>query len=419
MNEQLQIIEVLISKGEVKKAEVAIAKVLRNEIAPQERAQALIYRARVRLLFARPADALDDLATVETINLMEYQSAPVQELRAECYLARFELASVGFAQRADAESARQIYNRLIAEYPVYGNIGWVYYQLGRISVISNQIDLSLEWFQKALLSPSHVKPLTAYCYERMGFVSYFEKRDLPTALSLLGRAVDTYPSGEDRRWLAQVHILRSRVLKGMHEFDAALKAAETALEVVTKLPNENAVLLSEISLTTAELLSEMGQRDREVISLLQQFMQNSRKPLGVDVTWSRVYEMIGNAHFNLGSYDNAIQMFLSALQLNPDHPWALTLYYRIARSYYQRQNYNDVVHTIESMVSLAHSDGHQLNDYSVFDILGSAFFALAKYDQATEAYQKALELAPANAENINKIRSYYDMAKKLATTSSR
>lgn len=411
MKETLQTINDLIAAGEIKKADVQIAKSLRNDLAPTERAELLILRARVRLLAERPEDALDDIAAATTLDPQLENAPRLLELKAECYFARFELAVPGFADRADTQRALELYQRILHMQPNYANAGWVYYQLGRISVTVNAIDEALQYFQQALLNPSSIRALTAYCYERLGFIAYYEQRDLEKALAFLNRAIDTYPADENRGWLVQVYILIGRILRATGDTKAALRAIDQALAALSGADTKFASV--EALLAAGEIYSEIPGRDREVISYLQQFTQIAKRPPGVDVTWSRVNEMLGNAFFNLGQYENAASAYRSALNFNPDHPWALSLYYRIARCHYQQRMYQAVVDTVHEMEKVAVAEAQSIEDYRVYDILGNALFALRRYEQAVEAYGKALRIAPSNAENLSKIKSYYDLAKEL------
>lgn len=412
MNEQLQIVDVLLAKDEVKKAEIVLAKLLRTEAASdEERAEMLIRRARIRLVSARPEDALDDLSTIAAMRPKYAESPGLLELRADCHFARFELASVGFADRNDTDVAQSLYHQIIRQNPDYANLGWVHYQLGRIKVTENAIRDAIPHFQQALLCPSQTRSLTAYCYERLGFIAFYEERDLEKALAFLSRAIDTYSGQSNHSWLVQVYILRSRVMRASGQYDGMHSAIEQALQIASS--SENKLSLVEGLLAAGEMLSDMDGSEREVIQYLHQFTQIARKPLGVDVTWSRVHEMLGNAYFNLGQYENAIQAYQSALQFNPDHPWSLSLYYRIARSYYQQRAYQQVIEIIQRMQRHAQTDGQEIDDYRVFDVLGNSLFALKHYDRAIEAYQTALSIAPPNADSINKIKSYRDLAREL------
>jgi tetratricopeptide (TPR) repeat protein len=246
----------------------------------------------------------------------------------------------------------------------------------------------------------------------LSFIAFYERRDLDYALAFLNRTIDTYPAAAERSWLAQVHILRSRVLRGIGDYQSALQAAENALSIISSAPGNKKLLLSEALLTNAELLAEIDGRDKDVIGILQQFTQIARKPLGIDVTWSRVNEMLANAYFNLGQYENAIAAYKAVLQLNPDHPWVVSLHYRIARSYYQQRAYDKTIHSVNEMLSVAQLEGQAINDYRVYDILGNANYALERYEQAVDAYTTALHLAPANANDIDRIQSYYELARE-------
>jgi tetratricopeptide (TPR) repeat protein len=316
---------------------------------------------------------------------------------------------MGFADRSFLERAEHTYEEIIRVFPRYGNLGWIYYQLGRVAMASSQIEKAVNLFQQALLSPSHVSALTAYCYERLGFIAFYEWRDLDQALGFLNRAVDTYPVAASRIWLVQAHLRRSRVLRQMQNYGAALKAAEMALALVPSGGTESKHALAETQLTIAELLSSIGGHDREIVNCLQQFTQNAKKPLGVDVTWSRAHELSGDAYFNLGQYDDAVSSYRAALQFNPDHPWEISLLYRIARSYYQQRSYHETIDVVQNMLDIVRADEETINDYRIYDMLGGAQFALGKYDKAADSYRHALELAPLGVD-VDKIKTYLDYA---------
>jgi len=413
MLEELHSIDALLVEREIKKAEVIIARALRANPLSAIKAQILIRRARVRLMSARPEEAIDDLLTARSLAPEEFESPSLLELLGDCYFARFELSSVGFAERNDTLQAQRAYRQILDGVPIYANLGWIHYQLGRILLTNNEAADADAYFRKALFSPSHVRGLTAYCYERLGFVAFYEHRDSHSAITFLNKAVDTYPSSENRAWLVQAHILRSRVYREARNYGMALTAAEAALAVAADHAVDSKSGLAEALLTAGELLAEIDGRERDVVAYLQQFLQISKKPLGVDVTWSRVHEMLGDAYSRLGQADAAAAAFHAALQFNPYHPWEVSLHYRIARSYYQQQQYEKAIEAIHRMLAAAQSEGQTVGDYRVYDVLGNAQFALGRYAEAIDAYQIALEIAPTNAENLDKIKMYHQFAQEL------
>lgn len=412
MQGQIRQIEAQITNRELKKADIAIARLLRAELTTKDYETLRILRARVRLLTARPDDALDDLSAVSKLDT-EQNPPPILELFGDIYFARFEVASVGFADRFNTEQAKRVYNRLIEEYPNYDNLGWIYYQMGRIALTENTVSYAKECFQNALLNPTRIRALTAYCYERLGYVAHYEERDLTKARDFLDRAVNTFPQNEDSHWLVQVHILRTRVYKGIGDDDAAIRAAEIALNIAVKLGASDKRSHSEALLNMAELLSEIKNRDQDTIVYLQEFIHATKRPLGIDVTWSRVNEMLGNAHFNLGHYEAAAMSYAEALQFNPDHPWSFSLYHRMARCQYHKHSYYAVVEIVGELLKRATSEDQIIEDYRIYDLLGNAHFALQKYGEAAAAYKTALKMAPPNVGYADQIQPYLDMAREL------
>jgi tetratricopeptide (TPR) repeat protein len=410
---EFQQIETLINGREVKKADILIARLMRSNLSADNMATLFMFRARTRLLAGRPDDAIDDLSSAEKLKPeLEMHSDRFLELWGDAHFSRFELASVGFADRADTVRAQQAYEQLLLQDPHYSNIGWVRYQQGRIYLTQNNAIRAEECFHDALISASHVRYLTAYCYERLGFIAFYEYRDIKRALAFFDRATDTYPHTEDSYWLVQINILRSRVYNAAGQSDLALESAEVALKIASKSNTEKGSL-SEAILNITELLSSLQGHDKQALAYLEQFTQQTKRPPGADVTWSRVYEMRGNAHFSLGQYDNAISDYVTALQFNPDHPWELSLYQQIARCHYKKHAYSETVDSINRLLNLAQQDGMNVEDFRVYELLGGALFALKRYNEATEAYQSALKIIPPNTDYSHQILSYYNLAKEL------
>lgn len=410
----MQTIEDLLARNEIKKTEIAIAKYLRSDLSTPDHARLLVYRAKARLRRARPEEAIDDLLTAREFHQELFEKPETLELLGDAYLSRFEMASVGFADRGDTGQASQYFQHIVNQFPTYANRGWVYYQLGRIALTNNTVEMAENYFQKALLTPSHVHALTPYCFERLGFVAFYEKRDLELALGFLDKAIDTYPAAENQAWTVQVHILRSRVLRERRDYRLALSSAENAINVVTGSGPENRASLAEALLTAGELLAGFGGRERDTINYLQHFMQISRKPLGVDVTWSRVHEMLADAHFTLAQYELALEAYEAALQYNPYHPWEISLHHRIARCRYHQNDYSGTIAAINRLLEAAATEGERIDDYRIYDVLGNAQFALGQFTGAEESYRTALAMAPSNADGLEKIRKYHQFAQELS-----
>jgi len=403
-------IELLLRKREIKKAERLIAKAIRNQSGAQN-AHLLIYRARARLFNGRPEGGLADLTTARELDPQIFDTPQALEVLGDCHFGRFELSAVGFADRADTQHAEQIYRRIITQMPDYTNLGWIYYQLGRVLLSADRATEAVTCFQQALLTPSQVPALTAYCYERLGFTAFYEEREAKRALQFLDKVIDTYPVAAERSWLVQVYLLRSRVLREMHDLNAALQEAETALQIASM--GRNKISLAEALLANGELLAEVRGRERDVIETLERFLQVSKRPPGMDVTWSRVYEMLGDAYSTINEHENAISAYYSVLAYNPYHPWEVSVYYRIGRAYYRKENYAKAVDTIAHALHLA-EDNPSLVDYRLYDTYGGALFALSRFTEAADAYTHALNLIPNDHEHADKIRHYQKLALEKA-----
>ncbi len=403
-----------LATGDGKRAEIQIARLLRSDLEPQERAELLLRRARARILSERPDEAIEDLQTAHALLPEWWEHSDVQELLGDAYFSRFEQAPIGFADRADAERAMECYRYITEHDPDYHNLGWIMYQWGRVLLSGDRVDEAVEKFKAALLKPSHFSRLTALCYERLGFISLVEKRDPAEALSFFSRAANTYPAGESTSWLTRLHLLRSRAFRELRDYEEALQAAQVALSISNPSDPDYRASLADAHLTIGEILSGIAGREREAIEHFLQFLQYWRRPQGVDVTWSRVHETLGDLWFRLERYAQAIVAYSTALTFNPYHPWEIAVYYQIARCHYRLREYEKAIATVEHMLRLADMEHQPITDYGVYGVLANAHFALEHYDDAWVAYRHAVELAPPQAENLDKLKTYLKFAEELA-----
>ncbi len=392
---EFQVLDDYLTAREFKKAEILLARLLRSDLPAPAQQRALLLRARVRLLSGRPSEALDDLKAANVLENAD-QPANVLELVADCLLARFEQAIVGFADRGDVQQALLLYSTIEREHPNYDNLGWIYYQHGRAALILDQVDVAEQSFHKALFSPSTIAALTAFCYERLGYLTFYEGRQPRQADTLFTKALHTYPISESRLWLVHVHLLRSRVLAESAP-EQALTAARAAQKVATEEGHHARGALAEATFALGELLFRCGRRS-EASTTLQTFLQMEKTPRGLDVTWARAYEMLAETAYEGGRFDQALTAYEQVLAFNPYHPWEEALHLRIARCHYQLRHYSQAINVIEMLLSKADHAVDDAHDALAYHIMGDALFALTRYGEAAHAYRHALMRAPQSSD---------------------
>jgi len=408
MNIRLSEIEGLLNQRKIKAAEVKITRALRTTNPVQLQSALLLLRARAKLLTSRPEGGLEDISRAALLFPDIMMQPGAQELQADCFFARYELSALGFAERSDWANAERVYTHLLAQFPNYENYGWVLYQFGRLLLSGSQVERAVDYFQRALMKPSHITALTSYAYERLGFTAFYEQRDFRQALIYLEKAIQTYPSSADGAWLIQAHLLNGRVLRDMHRIDESVKSANIALKLANRRGLARASVL-EALLTAAEIFSRADGQEQRVIEVLAQYFQLSKRPPGIDVTWSRAYEMLGDACFSTGLYERAVTAYLAVLQYNPYHPWEISIYLRVARAYYQQGLYETAAQAVQRAINSANAED-QIVDFQAYDLLGSAYYAMGQFDKAIRGFDMALTLIHANDPSIAKITQYRQFA---------
>jgi tetratricopeptide (TPR) repeat protein len=406
-------IDEALARKEIKRAEVVLARLLRGkDFKSEERAALLVRRARARLEGARPDDALEDLQTALALDETLDEDVRARVLRGDIYFARFELAPFGFADRTDTDTARACYENVLATVSEHPLISWVHYQLGRILLSENKVESAAVHFQKAIAVPPYPPNIHAFCYERLGFIELFEHRQAESALRYFNLAIENYPSSDDPGWLIQLYLRISRAYLELGRHQEALDIGRRALRGIQDGSTYRAAL-PEAHFALGEVLSTMPGSEAEAIEHYLRFLQSSKRPLGIDVTWSQVHETIGNLSFRLERYQQAIVSYEKALEFNPYHPWEVNLRYQIARCHYRMRDYERTVEAIEKMKKTADSDNAPITDWRVYNLLGNANFALEKYRSAAEAYRRAIELATPSAAGLEKTHIYLRFSEEL------
>lgn len=324
----LRQIQSYLDNRDIKRAENLIAKSLRADPDKEMRASLLLARSRLKLLAQKPDDVLRDVEqAVELLSINPQDRPQIRELIADSLLMRYETALVGFMEKSDLLRAKEHYLEIMGSHPDYENLGWIYYQIGRVSLILTDVEQAETYLRQALFTASHVPELTAYVYERLGFIAFYERRDPIKADMYLTKALDTYPSELPQQWSVQVLLLQTRALRKI-DLNRALDTGAEAIELTNSATDKS--LHTEALLNQSEILEEYQSRPREVIDILQRFLLHSKNPLGIDVTRSRVYERLANAYMQTHQYIEALDAYHFALQFNPDHPWEHALKYQMA-----------------------------------------------------------------------------------------
>lgn len=366
-----EIEECLVSR-DIKRGELLIAKLMKQNLDQEQQSKALLIKSKFRLMASRPNDVIEEILHILPGN----RSIALQETLADSYLQRFEISSVGFAQKSDLEEALKIYNLITEKEPFYENRGWIYYQTARIYLALPHASKAENLLNMAIFSPSHVQPLVAFCFERLAFIQFYEKRDAIQATTLIQKAIDTYPESAPKAWLVQVYLFKCKILQGT-DLKKAMVSAKDAFKLAEIYARN---LLPETLLLLADLSSQEIGKNRDVVEYLQLFFQLSKSPLGIDVTWSRACELLGNTYVSLGKHENAISAYYEALRYNPYHPWENDILYKIANCYYYQSQFGKANDILKSLISKGEASWH------LYELMGHICYATDRHEEAEQNY---------------------------------
>jgi tetratricopeptide (TPR) repeat protein len=398
---------------DIKHSEILLTRELKTTKDKQSRIQLLIQRTRLRLRLHHVDAAWEDFAAIQ---LAQTQAdAPTYRqlvlLEADCNLARFETASVGFANRQFLNRSIDLYEWLMSSQDSDEALSWIHYQLGRARMFAMDFFSAAQEFKRSLALPGtgDYPELTAYCYERLGYIEYYEYRNPQLALAYLRRALVTYPDATDDRWRVSVYLLCGRILKETHKIESALDYTKAAFDIT--LQSDDKALLGEPLLAITEILALTSGNDRYIVDVITRYMHFKRRPPGIDLTWGILNDMLGDAYFNLGQYDNAIEAYRDALFFNPDHLTEANVQFKLGRCYYQLRQYRRVEQCVRRGLSEIDRENFGYAESYLYELLGHACFANGEYDKAITAYEHSIELNTASTTSRIQLQHYLALAR--------
>jgi tetratricopeptide (TPR) repeat protein len=265
----------------------------------------------------------------------------------ECKRYNNALADYNHALALDAKSAEAMSNR-----------GWVFYQ-------KKDPTTALAEFNAALA----VQPALMYGLWGRGMVH----RDQEKLTESLDDFTNAIRHASDLKQLAELHNERGNTYYAQEKYDLALADYDRAIEKEPKLAWAHA--------NRGDALAQLKRYDEAFKSLDAAIALN---PRGADPFWN----IAGNAWFARERYDFAVNMYASAIQINP----AEAIYFR-NRGGAERalQRWQDAVNNLTKAVELAPQDDECWNE------LGLTWYDCGRFDQAIGPFTKAIEIDADNA----------------------
>ena len=113
----------------------------------------------------------------------------------------------------------------------------------------------------------------------------------------------------------------------------------------------------------------------------------------------RDYIILANKHYYLHEYEDAIESYQKAIELNPEDAGA---YYNMGISYDNIEAYEKAIEAYQKAIELNPEDA------GVYYNMGISYDNIEAYEKAIEAYQKAIELNPEDARAYNNMGVSYE-----------
>ncbi len=142
-----------------------------------------------------------------------------------------------------------------------------------------------------------------------------------------------------------------------------------------------------------------------------------KKALVIKSNYHRAIHDLGSLFGLRGKYDTAQQFLNWALAVKPDY---VPSYRERGLTYIKMKRYEEAIKDFEKVLQLNH-ESHRADDPEVYNIIGTCYYSMGKYERALTAINKALVLKPNSQFFLNRSYIYNalnntELAKKDALT---
>ena len=181
--------------------------------------------------------------------------------------------------------------------------------------------------------------------------------------------------------LPEVHLSLGSVYSTTGKNTQAVTELKRALELA---PNSD-----EAYRNLGDAYSRSGQTDEAIAAFQKAVAANS-------YNWSN-HISLGNAYLGLGDNAKALPEFQKVIEIAPDNPMG---YEGLGSVNLRQGKWGEAIPQYQKALALA-------PDSATYSNLGTAYFWLKNYDQATKMYEKAVEMTPNSEELLGNLGDAY------------
>jgi len=148
--------------------------------------------------------------------------------------------------------------------------------------------------------------------------------------------------------------------------------------------------------TSMEMLGEIYLKENNLIGLIRIIDLHDYNPIRTSLTDDESV-LMGNAFFELGKYDKAVESFTSALSINPVNSYS---HYKLGRTYLEMNNFD---------IAIVHFSGAVSIDSTFADAYyhwGLSLEKLDEKDDALEKFKRTVTILPNHSNALAKLKEF-------------
>jgi tetratricopeptide (TPR) repeat protein len=322
--------------------------------------------------------------------------ASAYELHGTILLDQYRSASIDARDGALLDRAAQSYERAAQLDPERDTLAVIYLGLGRTFHDQGLMDRAAAYFEKAIALAPENGQLGAECYYELGAIEAWHHYRPREALPLFQLALDTSPLEPPSNWLANIYWNMSHILVQMGKPEDAITMGNKSLEVID--PND--IDHSEALLAAHKVL---GWAHYHIPGHEDRALEHYHQALELE-TEASTYLYLGHLYFAKDQFRRALEMFQSALDIDPLYEHPGDIYYALGTCLAVLKQHRDALVYLQK--AREEQSTVTFKPYRIYKTLGWSYWYMSRYEEATEAFKTALGLMHPKDREYRKIEEY-------------
>lgn len=354
-----------------------------------------VWLAELYLSLGDRERALDNWRCALALEQSPAGDATLHELHGRILLAKHIASPVLDKESNLLDQAIEIFQQALVLEPEAELLAQLYVDLGSAYRERRLPDVAAGYLEKVLAQPPQDKQLLAECYLKLGLIELWDHNQPTNAIQLLETALDMSPEHPPSNWLSFVYQAIAWAWQMAEDAKEAIKAGKNALQAVEPREHDYEHALFQAHYTLGAAYEQMEREDQAI--------EHYRAALVVK-DHPYTYECLGNLYLKKQDPQQALRMYESVLESDPNYSHKGDIYNNMALALHEMKRYREALACLEK--AREEQASISFKPAELYSNIGITRWRLDQFDEAEEAFKTALGLMRPKDKGYRRIERY-------------